>query len=165
MGAWNDKLLMLQLINQSYYITPRGMQGVKKDGFFRYDETPNPLGQWSWLLKKNPGPNDGICDPDGDPYPDKPDSVDPLDSVVRQFEWVCGYSNHGAVEGNVFRKDGTYYVVFDGSELRDWYSDWLSADGDILLKDDDFIKYLEEAYRFYEKAKSKYKNEGFNEKM
>ena len=55
-----------------------------------------------------------------------------LDSVVRQFEWVCGYSNHGAVEGNVFRKDGIYYVVFDGSELRDWYSDWISADGDIV---------------------------------
>ena len=68
MGAWNDKLLMLELISQSYYITPRGLQGVKKDGFFRYDETPNPLGQWGWLLKK-PGPDDGICDPDGNPYP------------------------------------------------------------------------------------------------
>ena len=41
MGAWNDRLLMLELISQSYYITPRGLQGVKKDGFFRYDETPN----------------------------------------------------------------------------------------------------------------------------
>ena len=75
MGSWNDRLLMLQLIKQSYYITHQRMRGVKKDGFFRYDETPNPLGQWSWLLKKNPGPNDGICDPDGDPYPDKPDSA------------------------------------------------------------------------------------------
>ena len=68
MGAWNDGLLMLELISQSYYISPRGLQGVKKDGFFRYDETPNPLGQWSWLLKK-PGPDDGICDPAGDPHP------------------------------------------------------------------------------------------------
>lgn len=75
MGAWNDRLLMLELIKQSYYITPRGLQGVKKDGFFRYDETPHPLGQWSWLLKRNPGPYDGICDPMGDPYPDKPDST------------------------------------------------------------------------------------------
>lgn len=68
MGAWNDGLLMLELISQSYYITPRGLQGVKKDGFFSYDETPNPLGQWGWLLKK-PGPDDGICDPAGDPHP------------------------------------------------------------------------------------------------
>ena len=68
MGAWNDRLLMLELINQSYYITPRGLQGVKKDGFFSYDETPNSLGQWGCLLKK-PGPDDGICDPAGDPHP------------------------------------------------------------------------------------------------
>ena len=81
---------------------------------------------------------DGICDPAGDPHPanvgkkkeEKGESVaDPLEGV-RGYEWVGRFSDGGAVEGNVFKKDGTYYMVFDGTEqIRDFIDDVIVADG------------------------------------
>ena len=131
------------------------------DGRFHYTKRPKKL---SAFLKYSEGPDDGICDPAGDPYPvnvgtkraKKGKSVpDPLEGELREYEWVARFSDYGAVEGNVFRKDGIYYMVFDGSELRDWLSDWLKTDilgigGKSTFWVQDAI---EEAHRIYQKAK------------
>ena len=131
------------------------------DGHFHYTKRPRKL---SAFLKYPEGPDDGICDPAWDPYPanvgtkraKKGESTpDPLEGELRDYEWVARFSDYGAVEGNVFRKDGIYYMVFDGSELRDPYSDWLKTDiGSILSKEPSLLKKtLEEAHRIYQKAK------------
>ena len=133
------------------------------DGHFHYTTRPRKL---SAFLKYPEGPDDGICDPAWDPYPanvgtkraKKGESVpDPLEGELRDYEWVARFSDYGAVEGNVFRKDGIYYMVFDGSELRDWLSDWLKTDilgigGKSTFWVQDAI---EEAHRIYQKAKDK----------
>ena len=133
------------------------------DGHFHYTTRPRKL---SAFLKYPEGPDDGICDPAWDPYPanvgtkraKKGESVpDPLEGELRDYEWVARFSDYGAVEGNVFRKNGIYYMVFDGSELRDWLSDWLKTDilgigGKSTFWAQDAI---EEAYRIYQKALKK----------
>ena len=53
---------------------------------------------------------------------------------------------------NVFKKDGTYYMVFDGTEqIRDFIDDVIVADGWGIVMGH-FQRYLEEAYRVYQKA-------------
>ena len=129
----------------------------QQDGNFHYTERPKRL---SDLLRYSEGPGDGICDPAGDPHPanvgkkkaEKGESVaDPLEGV-RGYEWVGRFSDGGAVEGNVFKKDGTYYMVFDGTEqIRDFIDDVIVADGWGIVMGH-FQRYLEEAYRVYQKA-------------
>lgn len=134
------------------------------DGYFHYTKHPKRLSNY---LMRPDGPKDGICDPAGDPHPanvgkkraEKGESVpDPLEGELRDYEWVGRFSDYGAVEGNVFRKNGTYYMVFDGSELRDWWSDWIKTDiGSILFKEPSLLeKTLEEAYRIYRRAKEEF---------
>ena len=123
-----------------------------QDGNFYYTDRPKSL---STLLKYPEGPDDGICDPAEDPHPanvgkkraEKGENApDPLEGELRDYEWVGRFSDYGPVEGNVFHKNGTYYMVFDDSELRDWWSDWIKTDiGSILFKEPSLLeKPLEE---------------------
>ena len=154
--AWtrDQQLEMLQLVNYSYEMTATCLGGEyfknwlsmhyvdienmpyvsgihfkdlntleHQDGNFYYTDRPRSL---SALLKYPEGPDDGICDPAGDPYPanvgkkraEKGESVaDPLEGELRNYEWVGRFSDYGAVEGNIFRKNGTYYTLLRFSKL------------------------------------------------
>ena len=101
----------------------------KRDGNLHYTQRPKSL---SDLLRNEEGPEDGINDPAGDPHPanvgkkaaeDGESQPDAMSPKLRDYEWVGRFSDYGAVEGNIFRRNGTYYMVFNGSQLRDLYSD------------------------------------------
>ncbi|MCL1875838.1 MAG: alpha/beta hydrolase [Synergistaceae bacterium] len=75
------------------------------------------------------------------------ESVDPMKAFLKECEWKGGYFNKSdySVEGNVYSKDGTYYLSFDGSV--DVWADFLTADLGILTNS--FVPWLQKAYNYY----------------
>lgn len=78
------------------------------------------------------------------------ENFDPFKAFLRECEWKGTYFNKQdySVEGNVYLKDGTYYLSFDGS--TDIWDDFLTADVRILTNN--FASYIEKAYNFYQTA-------------
>lgn len=75
------------------------------------------------------------------------ESLDPLKAFLKGCEWKGGYFNKSdySVEGNVYYRDETYYLSFDGSV--DVWADFLTADLGILTNN--FTPWLEKAFNYY----------------
>ena len=86
---------------------------------------------------------EGICDP-------FKEELDPLKAFLDKCEWKGAYFNKSdySVEGNVYLKEETYYLSFDGS--ADIWDDFLTADLGILTKS--FASFVEKAYNYYKTA-------------
>ncbi|MCL2147568.1 MAG: hypothetical protein FWH52_07155 [Synergistaceae bacterium] len=78
------------------------------------------------------------------------ENLDPLKAFLKKCKWKGAYFNKSdySVEGNVYLKNKTYYLSFDGSV--DIWDDFLTADLGILLNNFAFM--IEKAYSFYNTA-------------
>ena len=83
----------------------------------------------------------------GDTFDPLKENLDPSKAFIGTCEWKGAYFNKSdySVEGNVYLKDETYFLSFDGS--TDIWDDFLTADLGILTNN--FASFIEKAYNFF----------------
>jgi hypothetical protein len=78
------------------------------------------------------------------------ENLDPFKKFLKKCEWKGTFFNKSdySVEGNVYQKEGAYYLSFDGS--IDVWDDFLTADLGILTNN--FAAWIEKANNFFQTA-------------